>query len=103
MEIVEGNNIHFRWFGNMSYNYGGTFVQGWRNVDEDLGYYKKGRIARHDVPWTGEATETTVTVDDLIAWGSDLITTDNRLSTRAKQAIVDSVGPAKDWKTAPMQ
>jgi hypothetical protein len=98
LDIREDGTIHYQWYGNYYYNANGAFQPGWKNLREDLGYYKIGKVSRLDVPWTGEHTEEILTRDLIIISGDDLLGKDKKLSARARKAIATSVGEQETWQ-----
>ena len=89
LEIRKDGTIHFQWYGNYFYNANGTFLPGWKNLSEDLGYYGR-KISRLVVAWTGDTKET-VTSDIVIAAGTDLLGKDKKLTARERDLIATAV------------
>jgi hypothetical protein len=96
---VRGEKLQFQWLGNAGYEYNDSFLPGWKNVSEDLGYYKAKKLAVTDVPWTGDMTGTPMDTSFVFARGRDLLTIEKCLLTaKAKRAIVQELGREGDWK-----
>ena len=94
LEVAETGVIKFQWRGNAYYKHNSTFKRGWYNKYEDAGVY--GRKGPRDVEWTSEHTEDVVKEDDLIARGTDLLTEDERLNSKARRLISEHCGK-EDW------
>jgi hypothetical protein len=103
LEIGEGGKIKYQWWGNDNYNAKGIFVNAWKNLDEDLAYYRKGRVSRKDVPWTNEHTEHEVFEKDLIARGDEafLFTSKGRLNDKMRKIISEHCGTEDTWPVDP--
>jgi transposase InsO family protein len=86
LEIRAGGDLKYQWLGNTYYNAHGIFQKGWKNEQEDLGYYGR-KLSKNDVAWTGDHTEEPVSVPMLIAWGDDLLTKELKLSARARSLL----------------
>ena len=53
LAITNGKDLEFQWLGNFHYQ---PFMNGWKNLSEDLGYYAEGK--KMSPAWTGTMTST---------------------------------------------
>lgn len=94
LEVKQDNTIHFQWRGNIYYKHNSTFKRGWFNKYEEARSY--GRKGPKDVEWTSEHTEDYFKDEDLIARGTDLLTSEERLTMKARKLIAEYEGK-EDW------
>jgi hypothetical protein len=97
LELRPNDTYHYRWLGNRYYNANGMFLEGWINLQEEMGYYGR-KNSRVDVAWTGDHTGEPVTLEMLIAWGDDLLNAERRLTAKAHKLITLQVGKQESWK-----
>ena len=94
MEVSKEGNIKFQWRGNVYYKHNSTFKRGWFNKYEEAGSY--GRKGPRDVEWTSDHTEDQITERDVIAKGANLLTSEERLTMKARKLITEYIGK-EDW------
>jgi hypothetical protein len=95
---IEGKNIFFQWLGSKPLAEASKpFLPGWVDLKDNKGYYSTRKIHKSHPPWTNKDTATEITINDVIATGSDLLNSNHKIAENFRRIIERATGEHITW------